>query len=562
MKSMKFNKLSELFSKLEKISSTNAIKKELAEFFRKTPKNDIGKVCYFLMGSISSGCDDIVIGMADKMVIKSISLASNSPETDVRITYKKMGDIGKTAEHFIGKKQEELTVQEVHEKLMKIATSSGSGSQEKKVRTLADMFKNVSPLDSRYIARIVSGKLRLGIGDKLIMDGLALGIAKKKEARKDLEKAFMICPDIGLIAKTLLEKGLKGVKRINVVTGRPIQVMLAQRAKTFEEISKKMPGKKGVEEKYDGERIQVHVKKNKIILFSRRLENVTHQFPDVANALKKAVKQNCIIEGEVVPVDKNSKILPFQKLMSRRRKHKIEEYVKKIPVVLFLFDCLSSGNKTIMYKSYPERKKELKSLVKQNKTIKLANTIYTDDPKKIAAFFKQSIKDGLEGIMLKSCSKDSIYQAGTRGWLWIKWKKEYAKNIRDTFDVVVIGAYYGKGRRSGMYGALLCAVLNTKTNKFETVCKVGSGFTDKDLKELPKKLKKHETKDSKISISKTLIPDVLFTPKVVIEVIAAEVTKSPIHSCGYALRFPRFVRFRDDKSARQATTKKEILSFK
>jgi DNA ligase-1 len=319
-----------------------------------------------------------------------------------------------------------------------------------------------------------------------------------------------------------------------------------------------MQGKLAVEEKYDGERMQVHIKKGKIKIYSRRLEDISSQFPDVIKALSKNIKcTSCVIEGECCAVDKKGKLLPFQLLMRRRRKHDVEKFIKKIPVCLFLFDLLYLNGKSYIKKEYPVRYSALKKIVKKSKNVCLANSIITDDVKVMQKFFKDMIKRGSEGIMVKSRGKDSVYKAGTRGWLWIKWKKEYTKGMVDTFDLVVVGAFVGRGRRAGKYGSLLCAVYNKKKNRFDTFCKLGTGFTDEQLKNLPKKFKVIKQKHPLVNAK--LKPDVWFTPSVVVEVLGAEITKSPIHTAdGLALRFPRFLRYRSDKSPKQATTVKEV----
>ena len=217
------------------------------------------------------------------------------------------------------------------------------------------------------------------------------------------------------------------------------------------------------------------------------------------------------------------------------------------------------NGKSYLKKEYPIRYSALKTVVKKSKGVCLANRIVTDDIKIMQKFFKEMINRGSEGIMVKSRGKDSVYKAGTRGWLWIKWKKEYIKDMVDTFDLVVVGAFMGRGRRAGKYGSLLCAVYNKKKNCFETFCKLGTGFTDEQLKNLPKKFKVIKQKHPLVNAKKAMKPDVWFTPAIVVEVLGAEITKSPIHTAeGLALRFPRFLRYRPEKSPEQATTVKEI----
>ena len=293
------------------------------------------------------------------------------------------------------------------------------------------------------------------------------------------------------------------------------------------------------------------------------------QFPDIVHLVQKQIHaQSYIIEGEIVPVGQRGRLLPFQVLMQRRRKRGVEAYMKTVPVCLFVFDLLYVNGKSFLREPYLARRAVLEKITGQTlHSIVLARQNIVRDIAAMEEFFTQALAEGCEGIMAKE--PNGAYQAGTRGWLWIKWKKEYAKELSDTFDLVIVGAFFGRGKRAGSYGALLCAAYNDKTDAFETVCKLGSGFSDELLAALPKQFKKFivPQKPARIVVNKLLIPDVWFEPKVVAEVLGAELTKSPIHTCawekgqGIALRFPRFVRFREDKSPEQATTTKEIVKM-
>ncbi len=552
---MKFNELARLYEKLEKTSSYNTMREILSTFFKHISKDEIKQVSYLTLGTIASHFADVNLGMAEKKVVKAIALAGKQKEEIVFRQYKKTGDIGITAESYAGKGG--LSVKIVFETLHKIVRATGTGSQDKKIILLAGLIKQASPIEARYLARIVLGDLRLGVGDKTVLDALAVAYTGRKESREQLEHAYNICPDVGLIAETLVKKGLKSVERIGVEIGIPIQSMLCQRIKDLEAVQTKIGYPVVVEEKYDGERIQVHKQGNKIKLYSRRLEDITLQFPDVVEAVKKSIKaKNCVLDSEVMPVDGKGNLLPFQILMQRRRKYEVESYVKKIPVVLFVFDLLFVNGKSLIHEPYKKRYQQLQKIVRQTNKIHLALQKTCNDADCIEDLFNKTVEHGGEGIVIKSLN--GPYQAGVRGWNWIKWKPDYVKGLRDTFDLVVVGAYYGRGRRAGTYGALLCAVYNEKKDQFETFCKLGSGFTDKTLAELPKKFKKTDHKPARLVITKSMTPDVWLEPKIIVEVTGAEITKSPNHSSGYALRFPRFLRWRE-KKPEQAITTKEIL---
>ncbi len=552
---MKFNELARLYEKLEKTSSYNTMREILSTFFKHVSKDEIKQVSYLTLGSIASHFADVNLGMAEKMVVKAIAQAGRQKEEIVFRQYKKTGDIGITAENYAGKGG--LSVKTVFETFHKIVLATGTGSQDKKIALLAGLLKQASPIEARYLARIILGDLRLGVGDKTVLDALAVAYTGRKEAREQLEHAYNICPDVGLIAETLVKKGLKSVERIGVEIGIPIQSMLCQRIKDIEEVQNKMGYPVIVEEKYDGERIQVHKQGSKIKLYSRRLEDITLQFPDIVEAVKKAIKaKNCVLDSEVMPVDAKGNLLPFQILMQRRRKYEVESYVKKIPVALFAFDLLFVNGKSLIHEPYRKRYQQLQRIVRRTNKIHLALQKTCNDADCIEDLFNKTVEHGGEGIVIKSLN--GHYQAGVRGWNWIKWKPDYVKGLRDTFDLAVVGAYHGRGRRAGTYGALLCAVYNEKKDQFETFCKLGSGFTDKTLAELPKKFKKTDHKPARLVITKAMTPDVWLEPKIIVEVTGAEITKSPNHSSGYALRFPRFLRWRE-KKPEQATTTKEIL---
>ncbi len=567
---MNFEKLVKVYEELEQTASGNRMREILSDFFKKVPKEEIGIVAYLTLGTITSEYEGKVLGLAEKTALKSISTAGGTDVSKVRIIMKESGDAGLTAEKILKNKPMtlvplgKLTIEEVFKKLHKIAEASGSGSQEFKTNILASLLQKASPVGAKYITRIALGILRMGVGDMTVLDSLAIAFTGEKKNKEFLEEAYNICPDVGIIAEIMAEKGLKGLKTINVKVGRPIKMMMAQRVKELEEIQKKIPGEVTVEAKYDGERIQAHRdKKGKISLFSRRLDNISEQFPDLVKYLDKAIPKNeFIVEGEVIAVDKEGNNLPFQVLMQRRRKYDIEEYIGKIPIQFKVFDLLFYDGKSYLKEPYFKRVELLEKIIHKNKEIVLTDRIVTDDLKEIDKFFHEMLKKGEEGVIVKSRAEDSVYQAGVRGWNWIKWKKEYVSDMIDTFDLVVVGGYTGKGKRHGVYGALLCASYDPEKDVFETVCKLGTGLTDEVLEEIPKKLKKYELdrKPVRLEIKKEIEPDIWFEPKVVVEVFGAEITKSPHHTCasGLALRFPRFVCFRDDKKAEQATTSREI----
>lgn len=570
---MDFQELVEVYEELEKTASGNKMREILSEFFKKVSADEIGMISYLTLGQISSEYEGIVLGMAEKMALRAISLSGGVDSLKVKKLLNETGDAGLTAEKILEKKPktlvplEKLTVLGLFNGLHKISKAEGEGSQDSKVNILASMLQKTSPKGARYLVRIALGTLRMGVGDMTILDSLAIAFTGEKKNKELLEQAYNICPDVGVIAEIMTKKGLKGLEKIDVKVGRPIKMMLCQRVKAIKEIQEKILGKIAIEEKYDGERVQAHKSGEKIILFSRRMETITDQFPDVVHCLKEQIKaKECIVEGEIVAIDEKNNLMPFQLLMQRRRKYDVKEYVEKIPTCLFLFDLLYLNGESYLNTPYIERVKVLEKNTKKGKHLTLATRIITDQADEIEEFFNQSLEAGCEGIIAKSTSPESVYQAGTRGWLWIKWKREYVEEMQDTFDLVVIGAFLGKGKRSGNYGALLCATYNEKEDAFESICKLGTGFTDEVLEELPKMLSKYKMdhKPARVKVKKEMEPNVWFEPKLVVEVLGAEITQSPIHACAFkegkflAIRFPRFIQFRENKKAEQATTSKEV----
>jgi len=576
---LKYSLIADAYEKIEATTKRLEMTDYLVELLKKTPKELIDKVVYLTQGKLYPDFMGIEIGVAEKLAIRAIAKASGHSEKEIEEDLKKTGDIGETAQNFIAKKrqvtlfQQPLTVQKVYETLDKMAKATGEGAMDLKVSLLAGLLANASPKEAKYIVRTVTGKLRLGIADMTVLDALAIAYGGGKDARQFLERAYNISSDLGRVAKTLVEEGLEGIKKFRVVIGEPIRPMLAERLSSPHEILEKLGGKCAAEYKYDGERIQAHKDGEKVLLFSRRLENITSQYPDAVELLKKHVKaEEAILEGECVAIDPDTgDMLPFQELMHRRRKYGIEKAMEEYPVSLFMFDALYVDGKDLTLEPYPVRRKYLNEVIEEGERIKIAEYLITDNPEELEKFFLEAVEKGCEGLVCKSVMPDSIYRAGARGWLWIKYKRDYKSEMTDTVDLVVVGAFHGKGRRAGTYGALLLAAYDPENDVFKTVCKCGSGFTDEDLANLPKMLEPHKIEHKHPRVISNLEADVWFEPKIVIEVIGAEITLSPIHTCamdkirkgsGLAIRFPRFTgNYRFDKAAEDATTEKEIIEM-
>ena len=465
---------------------------------------------------------------------------------------------------------EPLTMERVYDSLVKITEAEGSGSQDLKMKLLSKLLSDASVEEAKFISRIVTGKMRLGVAAMTVVDALSVAFATKED-RDAVERAFNISSDLGKVARVLCSQGIEAVRDMKVSVGSPMRAMLAERLPSPKEILEKLGGRAAFEYKYDGVRVQAHLSAEGIKLYSRRLDDLTGQFPDVAKALRKAFRGGtAIVEGECVPVDVNTgELLPFQEVSHRRgRKHGLEGAIEDYPVKVFLFDCAFLDGEDLTARPYPERRKVLESSFQGDEDVRFSEMRVLSLEEEVESFFQEALKDGCEGLMAKSVEPSSVYRAGSRGFLWIKYKKEYRSEMNDTVDLVVVGAFAGRGKRAGVYGALLMAVYDPEGDRFETVCKLGSGFDDATLAQLPPRLQPLKVKERHARVSSKMEADHWFEPGVVLEVLGAEITVSPIHTAafsrvregaGLAIRFPRFTgRFREDKGAREATTSKEL----
>lgn len=595
---MKYSTLSNTYQKIESTTKRLEMTDYLVELFKDTNSQVIDKIVYLTQGKLYPDFVGIELGIAEKLALKAIYEATGIKEEKIEKSWIKEGDLGIVAEDMIANKKQTalfsfpLTVERVYENFEKIAKAKGSGSQDLKLKLLAELLHDSKPLDAKYILRTVSGKLRLGIADMTIIDALAISFATKEE-REEIVRGYNICSDLGAVAKALAIEGIESVRNFKVKVGVPLRAMLAERLTTIPEIFEKLDGECAFEYKYDGLRIQAHIGKqtlnhkkiyknenkpdcqflHKIKLFSRKLEDLTPQFPDITKALREAFGDiETIVEGECVPINiHTNELLPFQEVSHRRgRKYGISDAVFEYPVLFYLFDCLYDG-KDLTSKPFLERRERLKEMVKETKKIKISKILVSSNNKEAEKFFNEAIEYGCEGLIAKSIKEDSFYRAGSRGWQWIKYKREYKSEMNDTIDLVVVGAFAGRGRRKGNYGALLMAAYNNKKDCFETVCKLGTGFDDETLDKIPKLLNPYLIEHPHPRVRSELKADFWFVPEIVMEILGAEITLSPNHSCGwgeikentgFSIRFPRFTnRWRDDKKAEDATSVKELIEL-
>lgn len=572
---MLYSVLAEVFDKLERTSSRLEMTEQLAVFFRTLSPEDIRTVVYLCQGKLHPEFYPIELGMSDKLVLKAISSASGTSIEQTEKLWIEKGDPGTVAEILMSKKtqmtlfSEPLTLDRVKKGLISIEEASGKDSQTKKAKLLAQLLHDSGPIEARYLCRTVTGRMRVGAGAMTILDALAEAFASKED-RPEIERAYNITCDLGLVAEVLAGEGLKGVKVMQVAVNSPIKVMLAERLPSIQQVVEKLGGKCAMEYKYDGIRVQAHIGKNSVKLFSRRLEDMTSNFPDIADALRRQCRaEEAIIEGECVAVDGTTgEMLPFQTVTHRRKKHGMDDAVKEFPVKIFMFDLIYADGIDYTLYPYPERRSRLEETFDLGGQVELTTMAVVSSPEEGEEFFSKALAARCEGIMAKSLFQDSVYRAGSRGFLWIKYKKDYEAALTDSFDLAVVGAFYGMGKRAGNYGALLMAAYDDETGRFSTVCKLGTGFDDAFLAQLPDMLDEYLSHDKPASVDAKMVPDVWFDPTVVLEVVAAEISISPIHTAasdmygqgsGLGLRFPRFTgRTRTDKGPEQCTTVHEI----
>jgi DNA ligase 1 len=575
---VKYEIVAEAYRDLEDVSSRLALIERLAALIEQTPAELLPVVCYLGQGLIAPEFEGVDLGMAEKMAVRAVAAATGVDAAEVAARVRETGDLGQTAEQLLAvtaaSRPAELTVVTVVNTLRQIANAEGTGSQGQKLDLLAGLLTRATPLEARYLVRQVTGNLRLGVGTPTILDALAQVYAGGRKARPVLERAYNICCDLGLVASALTSGGLPAVEQIHVSPGHPVRVMLAQRLADATEILAKLGGECAAEYKYDGMRLQAHkTLDGRIELWTRRLEEVSSQFPDVVEVLSASLHPaEAIIEGEVVAFDAaTDELHPFAEVMFRRRKYGIAEAVRDVPVALFCFELLYADGEDLTQRPYPERRAALAQAITLGPALRLTTATEVSDPAALDEAFEQAITDGCEGLMCKSVSPASVYQAGNRGWLWIKLKRDYRTELADSVDLVIVGAFAGRGRRAGTYGAVLLAAYDPDADVFRTVTKCGTGFSDADLAALPGKLAPFAHPERPARVDARQQPDVWFEPGVVLEILSAELTLSPHYSAawglikqdaGLAMRFPRFTgRWRDDKSPEDATTTLELVDL-
>jgi DNA ligase 1 len=576
---MQFSELSTYFDKLEATSSRLALIAILSELFKKVKTGEeLEKICYLVQGRVAPFFEPIEFGMADKTVAASLAVAFDSTKEKVWDAYQKAGDMGEVAQQ-LGQEsrsknpQSRISVDDIVAILLQIAKTSGDGTVEKRVTFLSDLLKKLDSVSVKFVSRIVLGNLRLGIGDPTILDALALAIGGDKAQRKVLEGAYNRTSALGLVGKIFKDGGLKEVEKLKVRVGFPIRSELCERLPTPEKVIEKM-GKVDAQYKYDGFRVQIHKNGNDVRMFSRNLEDMTHMFPELIEGAKKQIKvKTAILDTEALAYQPESEeFLPFQETTKRRRKHNIEEVAKSLPLKAFVFDILYADGKSLIDEPQSARMKVLEKVVEKGDVLLASPGGVITDAKKLQLMLDDAISKGLEGVVVKRV--DSLYEAGGRNFNWVKLKRHSSGELHDTIDCVILGYVYGKGKRTAFgAGALLVGVYDKDKDEFVSVTRIGTGLSDEEWRSIKDRAKGLEVDHKPARVNSLIVPSVWVKPEIVIEVLADEITRSPLHTAGavldgevkepgYALRFPRLVNFRDrDKKPEDATSVKELIAM-
>jgi DNA ligase-1 len=575
---MKFMDVAKAFDQIEQESSRLKITEMLADLLKQATPGQSAAIAYLSLGDLHPSYKGTKFNFAEKSMIKVLAKLLDVTEHTIKAKEAKFGDLGLVALESEGKSESKLTLHEVEKELDEFAEISGEGSTQEKEKKLLDLFNKLDLLSIKYVIRIILGKLRLGFSDMTLLDAFSWMHVGDKSVRKELEEAYNVCVDIGLIVKILKEDGIKGIKNIGIVPGIPVRPAAAERLPDAESIFKKL-GKCVAQPKLDGFRLQVHINKthskHEVHFFSRNLQDMSEMFPDLKEAVLKLDVKTVVLEGEAIAYDiQTGTFLPFQETVKRKRKYEIEKFAQDFPLKLYVFDVLYLNGESYLDKGHEKRRSVVLDLLK-DKTIEKQGIIYAieeieiDSAKKLDEYFEQNISAGLEGVVVKK--PDSIYQAGKRNFNWVKFKRQESGELEDTIDCVVLGYYTGSGKRASFgIGALLVGIYNKHEDMFQSIAKIGTGLSDEEWRAQKKSCDKIKVvqKPHNVQCSKELYPDVWVDPQIICMIRADEITLSPLHTAGkttqklgYALRFPRLMGYRPDKSALEATEIKEIESL-
>lgn len=597
---MKINNFTKYLQRLDETTKRLEITAILAELLSELEGSELRRACYIALGELQPRYNTLNFNIAEKMMIRAIKQALPQITLEkIEKVYSETGDLGTTYEQLVTTNESDLNpeLNQIHEMLVQIAEYEGTGSQDKKISKTSILLSELSPTTAKYIIRIILNTMRLGFTETTIIDAVVKIITDKendfskqdkKNIKKELEYRYNVHPDIGLLTEIVLSKGLEAAKEINMETGIPILPQLAQRLKDIDDIFEKTP-LVWAEFKFDGTRSQLHLDRSKenapteleqkslfeeaeekeqnflVKTFTRGLENSSHQFPDLLEVAKKeVVAESVILDGEIMGYNpETNEFLPFQETIQRKRKHNVAETVENIPIKYFVFDILYKDGQDISKLNLKERKQLLRnSISKDAEMIVIDDSLETNELAELKNYFETAKSKGLEGLIVKD--PEATYQANARNYTWVKFKIADTTLLEDSIDCVVLGYYYGKGARSEFgIGGFLAGIYDPEDNMYKTITKVGTGLTDEDwvyLKNLCDQVQTNEMPKNYL-VGKKFTPNVWTKPSIVIELGADEISISKEHSLEFAMRFPRLIKFRDDKQPTQSTTPKEVVDL-
>lgn len=571
---MKFNKVSEYFEKLDKTSSRLEMTEILKKLFLEIETEDISNLIYFCQGTLGPKHKTKELNIGQSQLISLISEYLSIPEEEIKKEFFSLGDIGLVIEKHHSKRKQvtlfskELEFKEIFETFKKISETSGIGSNERKQQLFKYILFNSNSVSAKYLSRFPIS-FRLGFGDSTIIDALASLVTETPEEQKKVKEIitdrYQIISDLGIIAKLIKGKGVEEVEKIKITPFTPIKSQLCERAESLADIKNRL-GIMAVDTKIDGFRQQIHKLGEEVKIFSRQEEDITKMFPDIVKAVKE-IPHDFIIDCESIAFDtENNKYHTFQITITRKRKYNVSEKSKELPLHLKVFDCLYLNGEDTSSLPFSERRKLVEKYFSYSPLVTPTKILITEKLEELEDFFNNALSQGFEGIIAKSL--DAPYKAGSRGYSWIKFKKSYKGNeTLDTIDAVIVGAFSGQGKRTEKgIGALLVALYDREQDRYYTLAKIGTGLTDATLMELSEKLQITKLDIKPKNLISNIEPDFYVKPEIVIEINYDDITKSPIHTCcfdpdtyqGLALRFPRLVTIRTDKSPEDTTSPQEL----
>ncbi|PNF25916.1 DNA ligase 1 [Cryptotermes secundus] len=598
---------------IEGVSARLKIIEILANYFRSVmllSPDDLLPSVYLCLNKLAPAYEGIELGIAETTLMKAIAQSTGRTIAQIKTDVNNTGDLGIVAEQSRSNQcmifqPAKLTVQSVFSKLKDIAQMSGQSAMSKKVDKIQAMFVACRHSEARFLIRSLAGKLRIGLAEQSVLQALAVACAttppeqpyppavinaakgmsqdafkaKVDEEALILKATYSECPNYNRIIPVLFEKGIRALpNHCHLTPGIPLKPMLAHPTKGVQEVLHRFEDLKFTcEWKYDGERAQIHLAEDgAVTIYSRNQENNTSKYPDIIGHFHKALGKDvtsCILDCEAVAWDKEKQhILPFQVLSTRKRKDANEAEIK-VQVCVFMFDLLYLNGKAFVREPLFKRRNLLRETFHEVEgEFRFATSIDTSTMEEVQDFLEESVKGNCEGLMVKTLEEDATYEIAKRSRNWLKLKKDYLEGVGDTLDVVVLGGYLGHGKRAGTYGGFLLACYDRESEEYQSLCRIGTGFSDEDLQKHTEFFKQHVIAQPRpyYRYDSQHEPDHWFDVVQVWEIKCADLSLSPVHRAavgivdpvkGISLRFPRFLRIRDDKAVEDATTASQVAEL-